>query len=171
MKKQGFLKAGAFVSALAVSLASCGQGEQSAPGAISNLDVSAYQGATLTTTGATFTAERSGEGQAGVTLRRSAVFVHFTVQGEGARVRIQRGDQSVVSRARADNAVMIGGAGGATSVIVFSPTAAEIAVTVTSVVDCDAAPAGVCRPPVFPAEQPAAGAAAPSAPAASGQTP
>lgn len=148
MKKQSFLFGAALISA-ALALASCNQPQQ-AEGAdpLNALSVGAFRGATVTTEGSTITAARAGEGNQGVTLRRSAVLVHFTVEGENARIRISRGDQDLTTRPAADNAVMIG-PGGATSVTVFSNSGDQVKVNVTSVVDCAVAPEGACQPPQF----------------------
>lgn len=163
MKKQSFLLGAMFVAALAV--ASCNQAQDAgggAPDALSAVSVDAFRGATVTSDGPTITAMRAGEGNQGVMLRRSAVLVHFTVEGENARIRITRGQQSMTTRPAADNAVMIG-PGGATAVTVFSNRGSEVKVTVTSVVDCGTAPEGACQPPNFPAEAETDEDAAPAA--------
>jgi hypothetical protein len=147
MKKQGFLFGAMLVAAL--TLGSCDQAQPPVePGALGAVSIGAFRGATITTDGATITATRSGEGNQGLMLRRSAVLVHFTVEGENARIRINRGRQSMNTRPAADNAVMIG-PGGATAVTVFSRTGDEVKVNVTSIVDCGGAPEGVCVPPQF----------------------
>jgi hypothetical protein len=148
MNRQGFFLGAALVAAL--TLASCEQPQQtSAPDALSAVSVGAFRGATVTTEGAVITGARSGDGNQGVTLRRSAVLVHFTVEGENARIRISRGAQDLTTRPAADNAVMIG-PGGASSVTVFSDSGAFVRINVTSVVDCGTAPEGACQPPPFP---------------------
>lgn len=169
MKKQSFLFGAALVSAV-LALASCNQGSQGgSAGALDAVSVGAFRDATVTTEGSTITAARSGAGNQGVTLRRSAVLVHFTVEAENARIRIMRGSQSMTTRPAADNAVMIG-PGGATSVVVFSGSGDSVKVNVTSVVDCGTAPEGACQPPQFPAnaeegEEGATTAPAPAHPA------
>jgi hypothetical protein len=171
MKTQSFLFGAALAAALA--LASCNAPQQtSGSDALNAVTVSAFRGATIATEGSTITATRAGEGNQGVTLRRSAVLVHFTVEGENARIRISRGAQDLVTRPAADNAVMIG-PGGATSVTVFAPDGESVKVEVTSVVDCATAPEGACQPPQFPnrneggeGEGATTEGAAPAAPAA-----
>ncbi|MDX2275848.1 MAG: hypothetical protein NW206_10395 [Hyphomonadaceae bacterium] len=176
MKKQSFLFGAVLVSA-ALALASCNQAApEGATDALSAVSIGAFRDATVTTEGSTITATRSGEGNQGVTLRRSAVLVHFTVEGQNPRIRITRGNQSMQTRAAADNAVMIG-PGGATSVSVFSSTGDTLKVNVTSVVDCGTAPEGACQPPQFPAsseggeEGDEAGATTAPAPAPAATTP
>jgi hypothetical protein len=148
MKTHGFVLGAALAATLAV--ASCNAPPQTTgASALNAVSVSSLRGSTVTTDGSTITASRSGEGNQGVILRRSAVLVHFTVEGEDPRIRISRGAQDMVTRPAEDNAVMIG-PGGASSVTVFSATGAEVKVNVTSVVDCATAPEGACQAPQFP---------------------
>jgi hypothetical protein len=110
----------------------------------------AFRGATINVADAVVTVQRGADGASGVEIRRSAALVQFSVQGaEDARVRITQGERDRTIRARRNNSVM-SGPGGATNVRVYSPSGANLTVTVTGVQSCQTT---ACTPPEFPAEE------------------
>lgn len=162
-------------SALALSLAACGgqSSQDTAPagtGVLSNFELAAHRGAALAISGDSIVVTRERGGEQGVTLRRAAVLVRFTVEGEGAMMRANVGGVVGDLPLAAENAVMIG-PGGASAVTVYSTTGDQITVNVVSVTDCGGTPEGTCvAPAITPAAAPAAAPRA-QAPAAAPRPP
>jgi hypothetical protein len=153
-------------AALAVTLAACGSGseQQDAGSSDANVLARGYRDAAVQQEGNVITVSRTGEGAQGVMIAQAPVMVHFTVEGEGARMRLRQGDRVGYVPLQENNSVMLGRLEGAASqILIESDSAERIIVTVTGVTDCATAPEGTCVPPVL---EPAPADAAPPAPAA-----
>lgn len=153
-------KLGTFLGIFAVGavlmVSGCGKPAEdaAAPGAAGNpagdVIFGAFRGSTINVDNATVTVQAGADGASGVEIRRSAALVQFAVTGsDDARIRITQGDRNRTVRARRNNSVMIG-SGGAGNVRVYSPSGANLTVTVTAVTSCETT---TCTPPEFPAEE------------------
>ena len=163
MTKGKVLNALAAVAAVA-TLAACGQ-SSNASGGTAGLTTASYREAGVERAGNAITVTRTQDGNQGVYIWRSAALVTFTVEGEGARLRIRDGGRDQYRPLQETNTVLLG-PGGLTRILVMSSTGQPLTVNITNVVECGADPAA-CEaflPAQAPAvEEPEAAEAAPAA--------
>jgi hypothetical protein len=151
---------------LAVMLAACSQGGQSgqsastsappsAQGSVGGIRAAAFGNATISGSGDTYSATRSGTGSQGVSISQGPDLVTFTTQGPSIRVKAHVGDDWINLPRAEQYAVMIG-QGGAYSVAAYTQDGQTVQVHIVSIQSCDTAPAGACTPPKATPAAPAA---------------
>jgi hypothetical protein len=146
MKKVMFAAAAALC---VLGLSACGQGDDAkgkgaqAPAAPAVNPIRAAvreratEGATIELSGRTLTATRTGAGEQGISIRPRTVLLRFTVEGEGARIRVRMGSRIGYLPVGEQNEVVVG-PGGANEFDVISSTADTLVVRVTEIFDCRA---------------------------------
>ncbi len=149
---------------LSLVLTACGQpngGADSAGGmSISDLAIRGFRGTDIAIEGNKISARGANEGLRGIAIAREGapVLVRFNVKGRQTRLRVRQGGQTFnAPLADEGNAIMLGTGGAASAVVFTRREDGQLTVRISSVTDCQSAPAGACAPMQVPPPPPPAG--------------
>ncbi|MGE0742053.1 MAG: hypothetical protein AB7O98_11985 [Hyphomonadaceae bacterium] len=133
-----------------LTIAACSPATEAPDTQVTGIATESLRGATLQSADGEIRVTRVGDaGNQGVMITQAPVAVTFTVEGEGARIRVRQEGQWFDVPAEGTNTIMLG-RGGAGQIRVFSRDTPEVVVRVTNVADCSTT---TCTPvPVPPAE-------------------